>query len=171
MSPGRWLLFFHEQRGLRAIHNSKTHPAGFRATTQLTRLVLSDTSILRKRHESVMSIVMGVIPNRDLDMKKRLDFLIQVDFHVQSNSAHLQCLDLAYHNLDRYALAQYHSKHNVSISIRKKVPRAGFETHCSPRFADILFVLKKRLYRSLSFALSRCQSLVSLSVLLLGCCQ
>jgi len=33
-------------------------------------------------------------------------------------------------------------------------------------FTDVLFVLKKRLYCSLSFALSRCQSLVSLSVLL-----
>src|SRR5713101_4002674 len=61
-----------------------------------------------------------MIPNRDPDMKKRLDFLNQVDFHIQSNSAHLQCLDLAYHNLDRYALAQYHSKHNVSVSIQKK---------------------------------------------------
>src|SRR5207245_7972733 len=32
--------------------------ARFRATTQETRLVLSDTSIRSKRHESVMSIVM-----------------------------------------------------------------------------------------------------------------
>jgi len=46
------------------------------------------------------------------------------------------------------------------------VPRAGFETHCSPIFVDVLFVLKKRLYCSPSFAISRCQSLVSLSNLL-----
>jgi len=46
------------------------------------------------------------------------------------------------------------------------MPKDGFETRCSPLFTDILFVLKKRLYCSLSFTLSRCQSLVSLSVLL-----
>src|SRR5437016_5984910 len=41
---------------LRAFPNSKALPAGFGATPQLRRLALSDTSIRRKRHESVMSI-------------------------------------------------------------------------------------------------------------------
>ncbi len=42
---------------MRAFPNSKAHPAGFGATTQVTRLVLSSTVIRKKRHESVMSIV------------------------------------------------------------------------------------------------------------------
>src|SRR5215470_2442939 len=37
-----------------ALPNSKAQPAGFRATAQLTHLVLSGVSIRRKRHESVI---------------------------------------------------------------------------------------------------------------------
>jgi hypothetical protein len=44
---------------MRAIHNSKGNPTAFRATPPVTRLVLSGTTIKGKRHESVMSIVMG----------------------------------------------------------------------------------------------------------------
>jgi hypothetical protein len=36
-----------------------------------------------------------------------------------------------------------------------EVSKDGFETHCSPMFTDVLFVLKKRLYCSLSFAVNR----------------
>ena len=43
---------------LRAFPHSKAQPAGFRATTQLMHLALSDPSLRRKRHESVMSLVM-----------------------------------------------------------------------------------------------------------------
>jgi len=43
----------------RAFSGSKAHQARFEATPQLTRLALIGTSIRRKRHESVMSIVMG----------------------------------------------------------------------------------------------------------------
>jgi hypothetical protein len=40
-------------------------PAGLRATTRVTRLVLSGTTLRRKRHKSVMSSVMGSgQPNR-----------------------------------------------------------------------------------------------------------
>ena len=53
-------------------------------------------------------------------------------------------------------------------AIDLRVPKDGFETHCSPISADVLFVLKKQLYCSLSFAISRCQALVSLSGLLSG---
>src|SRR6266571_365883 len=42
---------------------SKTHPAGLRATTQVTRLVLSGNSIRRKRHESVMKASWEVAGN------------------------------------------------------------------------------------------------------------
>jgi len=35
-----------------------THPAGFGVTAQLARLALSSMRIRRKRHESVMSIIM-----------------------------------------------------------------------------------------------------------------
>ncbi len=41
-----------------ALPNSKAHPAGFRATTQVTLLVLCGSNIRRKRHESVMGVVM-----------------------------------------------------------------------------------------------------------------
>src|SRR5258707_11117279 len=43
----------------RACPYSKAQPAGFRATPQLRCLALSRTSIRRKCHESVMSLVMG----------------------------------------------------------------------------------------------------------------
>jgi hypothetical protein len=42
-----------------AFPHSKAHPAGLRAATQVTHLVLSGTMIRRKRHESVMSSVMN----------------------------------------------------------------------------------------------------------------
>jgi hypothetical protein len=44
---------------MRTVHNSKAYPTAFRATPPVTRLVLSGTTIRGKRHESVMSIVMG----------------------------------------------------------------------------------------------------------------
>jgi hypothetical protein len=43
---------------LRAFPHAKAHPAGLRATTQVTHLVLSGPPIRRKCHESAMSIVM-----------------------------------------------------------------------------------------------------------------
>jgi len=46
----------------RAFPDSKTHPAGFAVTTQLTHLALAGPSMTRKRHESVMSPVMGSDP-------------------------------------------------------------------------------------------------------------
>jgi hypothetical protein len=46
---------------LRACPYAKAQPAGCRATTQLRRLTLSGTSIKRKCHESVMSIVMSIV--------------------------------------------------------------------------------------------------------------
>jgi len=59
---------------MRAFHNSKAHPAGFRATPQVTRLALSGPSIRRKRHKIVMSIVTkaswAVACNADLQMSK-----------------------------------------------------------------------------------------------------
>jgi hypothetical protein len=45
-----------------ALPHAKALPAGCETTAQLRRLTLSDTSIRRKRHESVMSIVMGSGP-------------------------------------------------------------------------------------------------------------
>src|SRR6266487_1419859 len=52
-----------------ALPNSKAHPAGLRATTQVTHLVLSGPSVRRKCHESATSIVMEaswiVAPNAD----------------------------------------------------------------------------------------------------------
>ena len=42
-----------------ALPHSKAHPAGLRATLQVTRLVLFGITIRRKRHKSVMSIVMN----------------------------------------------------------------------------------------------------------------
>jgi hypothetical protein len=44
---------------MRAVDNSKAYPTAFRATPPVIRLVLSGTTIKGKRHESVMSIVMG----------------------------------------------------------------------------------------------------------------
>jgi hypothetical protein len=63
-SPNQRLLkilqtFIHLKR---AFPHSKAPSAGFWTTPQLTRLALSSTSIRRKRHESVMSIVMGSGP-------------------------------------------------------------------------------------------------------------
>src|SRR5258708_31494523 len=43
----------------RAFPHAKAHPAGLRAATQVTHLVLSGTMIMRKRHESFMSSVMN----------------------------------------------------------------------------------------------------------------
>src|SRR5258708_7644592 len=43
----------------RAFPHAQAHPAGLRAATQVTHLVLSGTMIRRKRHESVMSSVMN----------------------------------------------------------------------------------------------------------------
>jgi hypothetical protein len=54
----------------RAFPHSKALPVGCEATAQLRRLALSDTSIRRKRHESVMSSVMESAPNRDPDKNK-----------------------------------------------------------------------------------------------------
>ncbi|MFL5627399.1 MAG: hypothetical protein ACJ788_17625, partial [Ktedonobacteraceae bacterium] len=42
-----------------ALPNSKAQSAGCGATPQLTRLILSAASIRRKRHENVMSLVVG----------------------------------------------------------------------------------------------------------------
>ncbi len=53
-----------------ALPNSKAQSAEFEATPQLMHLALSDPSIRRKRHESVMSLVMGSIPNADPQMSK-----------------------------------------------------------------------------------------------------
>ena len=50
---------------MRAFPTSKALPAGFGATPHLRRLALSDTSIRRKRHESVMSSVMAVALNAE----------------------------------------------------------------------------------------------------------
>jgi len=44
-------------REWQAMRNDKTHQAGFRATNQVPRHVLSGTVIRKKRHESAMSIV------------------------------------------------------------------------------------------------------------------
>jgi len=44
----------------RVFPNSKAHLAGLRAITQVVHLVLASATIIRrKRHESVMSFVMG----------------------------------------------------------------------------------------------------------------
>jgi hypothetical protein len=43
----------------RAFPHSKAHLGSVGATPQLRRLALSDASIRRKRHENVMSSVMG----------------------------------------------------------------------------------------------------------------
>jgi hypothetical protein len=48
----------------RAVPRAQAHPAGFGVTPQPTRLALSVPSIRRKRHESVMSLVMGSGPTR-----------------------------------------------------------------------------------------------------------
>jgi len=55
LSLGRFLLHPIGIKLRRAFPRSKAHSAGFRATTQLTRLALSGPSLRRKRHESVMS--------------------------------------------------------------------------------------------------------------------
>ena len=46
---------------LRVFPHSKAQSAGFRATIQLMHLALSDPSIRRKCHESVMSLVMSIV--------------------------------------------------------------------------------------------------------------
>jgi hypothetical protein len=51
-------MMFSLSDHLRAFPHSKVQPTGFRATAQLSRLALSDTRIMRKPHESVMSLVM-----------------------------------------------------------------------------------------------------------------
>ena len=48
----------HVRVARRAFSGSKAHQAWFEATPRLRRLALVGTSIRRKRHESVMSIVM-----------------------------------------------------------------------------------------------------------------
>ena len=57
-----------------ALPNSKAHPAGLRATTQVTHLVLSGPSVRRNCHESATSIVMEaswiVAPNADPHMSE-----------------------------------------------------------------------------------------------------
>jgi len=55
---------------VRAFPHSKAHPAGFRATPQVTRLVLFGITIRRKRHESVMKASWAVAPNSEQEMSK-----------------------------------------------------------------------------------------------------
>jgi len=56
----------------RASPHAQAHPAGCRATSQLTRLALSAPSLKRKCHESVMSTVMGGGPTRWSTSERKL---------------------------------------------------------------------------------------------------
>jgi hypothetical protein len=51
---------------MRAFPDSKALPAGVGATPQLRRLALSDTSIRRKSHESVMAVALNAEQERKI---------------------------------------------------------------------------------------------------------
>src|SRR5215467_13040164 len=68
----------HASVARRACPRAKAHPAGFETIPHLALLPLSGLSIRRKRHESVISIVMGSGPKRSFPKNDIIGKLLAV---------------------------------------------------------------------------------------------